>query len=104
MLNSVGGRSRLLARPASLGKYRTGRVDRAPQKAGALECLVPLGTRRQQTRTLQRIRRKDFLIDPVWRPLRFFHRRFATLAHRAKASKTPASNGLIDVKRYSPIA
>lgn len=76
-----------LPRSAPLGKHRTPRVGGAPQQAGALERLVALRAGRQQTRTLQRIRGKDFLIDPVWRRLRFFHRRFITLPRHAKGQQ-----------------
>lgn len=80
-----------LPRPAALGKHRPARIGRASKQARALERFVPLRARRQQTRTLQRIRSKDFLIDLVPRPLRFFHHRQPLSHVMQKASKMPAS-------------
>jgi hypothetical protein len=69
-----------LPRPAPLGKHRSARVSRAPQQARKLERVVALGARRQQTCPLQRIRSADFLINPVWHPSGFFHRRLVGCA------------------------
>jgi hypothetical protein len=80
-----------LPRAATLGKHGPACVGGASEQAGALERFVPLWPGRQQARALQRIRGKDFLIDPVRRPLRFFHRRFAshlaTWPHHAKGQQ-----------------
>ena len=76
-----------LARPAPLGKHRTAGVDRTPQQARALERLIAFRTRRQQACPLQRICREDILIDVVWRPLRFFHHRFASCATQSEKDR-----------------
>jgi hypothetical protein len=56
------------------------RVHRASQQAGELERFVALGTRRQQTRALQRIGCEHFLVYSIWRLLRFFVHYFADYA------------------------
>jgi hypothetical protein len=75
--------ARSLPRPAPLGKHGSGRVGCAPQQARELERFIAFGAGRQQTCPLQRIRSADFLIDPVWRPLRLFHRHFARRVTRS---------------------